>query len=373
MSHDPWGRPEGDEPWRLSAPEIEAMRTESPSPAEADRRIAEWQQKLKWGWEMTNVPGRLDSELAPLLASLGNRVEDLGSEFERAEGDIDRLLSRVKSCSKWQLPRQTMDRLAERLIPMYERRRHLPGPLRGLGLGRRIAGIGRSSQVKEFMKVMLRDPHPDYRRTALEALNLRGWEDSDGSLFALAAESDETEEFKKGEGLMALFGLDRERALPVILKALEAAPDHAQFGKLSQLICTYGKSELLEIVLLKMDRMPKEEFQRPSHQLSRGIWPHLLLDYIKGAEDRLLELAIDVLLESKLFKTSASVLLDKLKSESLQSRIAIVTALRIGVESDYFISDQTRFALETAIGKEADETVLVKARELHSVLIRKLK
>lgn len=356
-----------DEPWRLSDREIQHLRESTKPPQNPDDRIAAWQAKVKWAWEVTHVPERFRSEFGPLLDSLsGVPPEDESRSFYNAASAIGDFISRLNGPSRWRISEDLADEFTKCLAQAY-RRRPAKDVWGRLAVLRLVANHGRSKECKELILEGLRSEDKSIRDAVIGELFSKPLED-DGPIFDAVLTAYKMDGPSHANALACLRRLNPERALPVLMDALSQSTKELDFVRISKGLCSYHRIELIEPILVALTTKFKGDVGS-GLEPGRGLDADLLLEYIAKTDGEGLELALKSLsMNPPAIWRSGTAIIGKLNSSIPRSRIAVLRFLDDAILHGNFINEQTREALVAFMHGEKDPQILEEAKRVFKKL-----
>lgn len=160
--------------------------------------------------------------------------------------------------------------------------------------------------------------------------------------------------------LPVLQSIDREKALPEIVKLTDTTKNLRTFQGASSMISAYHRTDLLDHVLNRMNDFPKQG-RGTLRNPTIGIDPQLLLQYAKESEGEKFRTALGALHQTaRAYSQSYPIIKSKLKSNDAASRSAAVEFLNRGFAEDIFVSNDTLQDLQQVEQSEGDPDVKKK-------------
>lgn len=295
-------------------------------PAETEWAIKKLDEERREASRRRQDPGDIRDLLLPLLHRVekANRPDAL-PEFQSVRLELSDKLRALKS-QRVAIPRDLGNELAEGVLAIYQARakfRNSPDyfPIEV------AAEHGSSPSVKRFLAGMLRGPKGPERDYVINRLawsqSLRG----DAEIFEALHKLYRNEWQDDPAILGTMSRLDREKALPLIVREIQTTDDVGLFNKGADLISEYGRTDLLDHVLKRVSAFPKASLVADNNP-TYGIYPELLLRYIEHATGERLEWGLGALEQNaQAILKGYPVLTQKLQSSDVRSRKAVASCL----------------------------------------------
>ena len=167
---------------------------------------------------------------------------------------------------------------------------------------------------------------------------------------------------KNIQSLSTLSKLDPNSAMSILKKRIVETKDVKEFNKLADIISSMRNSDALELILRRVDDFPRTALDS-NFNPTIGIYPEVLLDYIKEAEDQKLVIALHVLLRDASARVHCyPVLIRKLESKNPQSKIAVLDCLRQLFASGDFVHKESEAVLEKLSTSDSNSSVREAAK-----------
>lgn len=295
-------------------------------PAETERAIQKLDEERRDASRRRQNPGVIRNLLLPLLHRLerANRANAL-QEFQAVRLELSDMLRTLRG-QRVPVPRDLGNELVEGILTIYQARaeyRNLPDyfPIEI------TAEFGSSPSAKRFLTVILRGPKGPEREYLINRLawsqSLRGDAEIFDVLHGLYADEWETNPAILG----TMSRLDREKALPLLIREVQTTDDVGLFNKGADLISEYGRTDLLDHVLKRVNAFPKAALAADDNP-TNGIYPELLLRHIENATGERLEWGLGALEQNaQAILKGYPVLTQKLQSSEVRSRRAVAACL----------------------------------------------
>lgn len=295
-------------------------------PAETEKTIQKLDEERKEASRRRQTPGAVRDLILPLLQRLekANRPDAL-QEFQTVRLELSDKLRALKG-QRVSMPRDLGNQLAERVLLIYEARakfRDSPDyfPIEV------AAEYGSSPSVKRFLTGILRGQRGPEREYAINRLawsqSLRG----DPQIFEILNGLYRDEWQSNPAILGTMSRLNREKALPLIVREIQTTDDVGLFNKGADLISEYGRTELLDHVLKRVKDFPKAALAAENNPTT-GIYPELLIRYIEQASGERLEWGLGALEQNaQAILKGYPVLARKLQNPDARSRKAVAACL----------------------------------------------
>ena len=355
----------------LTAQEERAVREAGKKipPAELEDVIKAMNADRHKIWNYKNHPEQVRQELMTSIDQMRKaNSRQTSAQFGKARDSLDSRLHWF-SHNKVAIPPELGSELAEALIDIYAQRAaytsapdHLPIML--------AAKYGNSSRVKEYLIKILQGPRGPERERALDSLAATASLKGDPQIYAtLLGELRRTEQDNDAGVLGVLSMIDKQKALPLLLREVDTTKKIGRFTEVSDYLSRYGRPELMEHVFRRIDEFPRKSWGDSENPML-GVDDGLLLRYIRENEDeklelglRALELAVGALIKSQ------PVLLEKLDKGTPRSRRAVGVFLQQTSGVAVFAKPTVIQALQDHMSKESD----AKAKQALGVAIDRIR
>lgn len=327
-------------------------------PDKVDRLIAGIKARRKEAAAYRANPSKVRDELLPLAEEM-KKHSSLGNVTEFREYR-DKLGSRIQWFEQNQVPigLDIGNPLAEDIIEAFKG--HDPA-LDHLAI--RVAGkYSNSAKTKEYLLSRIKEGGRPEQDSVLHTLAWSKLWAQDPDFFSALEDLLSRRGGEDAFVLSDLLVIDRERALPILMKIVDTTKSGVVFYQVSSMVASFKRTDLLERLFRRVREIPLED--RSSVPGLCNVPPEALLDYIRAAEGEKLAFALDAFAETHAAgRDGYPLLVAKLSSANVVSRRAIVHCISTLVRRGSWTNRQVLSDLKDHVTREADEDAQKEAQE----------